>query len=344
MQANFINLSLLRKFFINLFILVIITTIFSNTIHRVHPSDSFQNVKYSNIEGTNYKMNISKYLASKDIYENYIDRECEITGSMEDRKKVRWVFKVSMYKVYNFLIDVDILLPYYFQIIFFSTLIFFSYVIIFKTFPINNEYKYLFLFFIAFVLQSPGGEFVFSIFEMFFLSLGLFASKSKNFLLFFITVFLATLNRESGILISLTWFIFNTDFKRFIYITGLTTLSFLLINYDIFSCLINLKFFVPLEYQHGQANFSALGKNINPLSSIKLILTNFIIPFSFCFYIYFITENKNKIILYILLIYLLIFLFALPANHMSSRLLLLPFLIGLIYFKSKNSTRTENIN
>ena len=76
------------------------------------------------------------------------------------------------------------MLPYYFQILLFSTLIFLSFIIVFKTFPIGNEYKYFFLFFIAFVFQHHLGEFKFSIFEMFFLSFALFASKTKNFLLF----------------------------------------------------------------------------------------------------------------------------------------------------------------
>ena len=68
---------------------------------------------------------------------------------------------------------------------------------------------------------------------MFFLSLALFASKTKNFMVFLISVLLATLNRESGILISFTWFIFNNDLKKFIYILGLTSITFILINFDI---------------------------------------------------------------------------------------------------------------
>ena len=213
-----------------------------------------------------------------------------------------------------------------------------TYFTIFKTLPIDNRYKYLFLFLIAFIFQNPIGEFQFSVLEMLFVSLALFASKTKKFLPFFIIILLATLNRESGIIISLTWFIFNSEIKKFIYIITATALSFIFINFDILSCLINPKFFVLAESEvdYAQFSFKEIGKSIGYFSSIKVILINFIIPFGFGFYIYFTTENKNKFILYILLTYLLVFLFALPAQHLSSRLILLPIIFTLIFFKSKN--------
>ncbi len=337
------NIIYLKKFFANLFILAIITTIFVNTVHKYYQNtflDEESNIsideKNTSLKNRNFKTSISKYISSEEAYEKYTDRNCEVTGSMEDRKKTRWVFKSLMYKIYEFLFNKNILLPYYFQILFFSALIFLTFFITFKTFPIKNEYKYLFLFFIAFVFQNRIGEFQFSIFEMFFLSLALFASKTKNFMVFLISVLLATLNRESGILISFTWFIFNYDLKKFIYILGLTSITFILINFDIISCLINPKFLIPIENQEGQFNFSEIGNSINYLSALKVLLVNFIIPFGFSFYVYFTTEKKNKIILYILLIYLITFLVAVPPEHISSRLILLPILISLIYFKSRN--------
>ncbi len=345
-RMSSINISLIKKIFVNLFIFIIITSIFINYVHKVYKND-----KTLNIESTiaseqnnykknkNFKTNISKFLASEEKYKIYLNRECEVTGSMDDRKKVRWVIEALMYKLYNFLLEINILLPYYFQILLFSTLIFLSFIIVFKTFPIGNEYKYFFLFFIAFVFQHHLGEFKFSIFEMFFLSFALFASKTKNFLLFLISILLATLNRESGILISLTWFIFNTDYKKFLYTVGITISSFVLLNFDIFACLLNPKFFVPLENQYGQFNFSEIGKSIGYLSAIKVIFINFIIPFGFSYYIYFTTKNKNKIISYMLLIYLLVFLFVLPAHHIAPRLILLPLIIGLIYFKTSNKVK-----
>ena len=45
-------------------------------------------------------------------------------------------------------------------------------------------------------------------------------------------------------------------------------------NFNIFDCLLNPKFFVPLEYQYGQFNFSEIGKSIGYLSAIKVIFIN----------------------------------------------------------------------
>ena len=154
---------------------------------------------------------------------------------------------------------------------------------------------------------------------------------------------LATLNRESGILISLTWFIFNSNIKKFIYINIITLSTFVFINLDISSCLINPNFFIPVDKQvdYAKFNFRDIGVSISLFSAIKVILVNFIIPFGFCFYIYFTTESKNKITLYVLLIYLFIFIFALPLDHLSSRLILLPFIYVLIYFKDKTLAKVK---
>ena len=344
-DRNIINKFPFKIFFINLFIFAIITTVFINFTHQTNKKFSqlnFENTNNNRQEvsksNKDFKINVSKKLASKENYQTYLDRDCKITGSAEDRKKVRWLFQTLTYKTYSSLININELFPYYFQILFFSLIIYLTYFTIFKTFPIDNKYKYLFLFFITFIFQNPIGEFHFSVLEMLFIALALLASKNKNFLFFFVIILLSTLNRESGIIISLTWFIFNSEIKKFIYTIGATALFFILINFDILSCLINPKFFVLAESEvdYAQFSFKEIGKSIGYLSSIKVLFINFIIPFGFCFYIYLTTDNKNNFILYILLIYLFVFLFALPAQHLSSRLILLPIIFTFIYFKSKN--------
>ena len=152
-------------------------------------------------------------------------------------------------------------------------------------------------------------------------------------------VILATLNRESGILISLTWLVFNKDLKQTIIASILPTIVLVALNYDILSCLLNPKFFLPLENEPGQFNFIDILNNKNYLSTVKVLMINFIIPFGYCFYIYFDTENKNKIIFYILILDLIVFLVALPLDHLAPRLILLPLLIALIYFKERNKVR-----
>ena len=327
----FIESDFLKKIFLNLSVFTIIVTIFINFTHNQIPSE----VKVAN-NNIGIKTTVSQDLASKETYEFFLNRDCEITGHMKDRHKVRWVFNTILFNVYDNLINFNNVLPYYFNILFFSSIIFLSYLIIFRTFEVKKEYKFLFLFFIAFVFQNVLSEYQYSIFEMLFLSLALYASKNKNFLQFLIWVILATLNRESGILISLTWLIFNKEIKQTIIAIGLSLFVLFSLNFDIFACLLNPKFFLPLENEPGQFNFSDIFSNKNYLSTVKVIMINFIIPFGFCFYFHFKTENKNKMIFYILILYLFMFLIALPLDHLAPRIILLPILMTLIYFYEKN--------
>ena len=79
---------------------------------------------------------------------------------------------------------------------------------------------------------------------------------------------LAVLNRESGFIILLTWFIFNKDIKQFLIFSTISSILFLAINYDLIKCLYDPKFFVPLEKQEGQVNLSDLS-NISLFSIIN---------------------------------------------------------------------------
>ena len=55
----------------------------------------------------NFKINISEHLSSKNTYKIFLERDCEINGSMEDRKKVRWVIQAAMLKVYEPLLNIN---------------------------------------------------------------------------------------------------------------------------------------------------------------------------------------------------------------------------------------------
>ena len=188
------------------------------------------------------------------------------------------------------------------------------------------------------MFQQYLGEYSFSIFEMFFLSLAIYSSKNKNYLLFLISCILASLNRESGFIILLTWLIFNNDYKKFFIFSLITLITFIAVNYDIFNCLINPKFFIPLESQQGQTNISDLG-NINLASLIKVISINFLFPFGLGMYFYLNSTNKNNIILFLYLIYFLVFLVATPFHHMAVKLILLPIIFTTIYYKDYNENK-----
>ena len=148
---------------------------------------------------------------------------------MHDRHKVRWVKNIVLDKIYKASLNLNKTLPYYVNIFIHSLLIFLSLIILNKAFVFNERYHLLFLVYVTFIFQQYLGEYSYSIFEMFFLTLAIYSSKNKNIYLFIISCLFAVLNRESGFLILLTWFIFNSDFKNFIIAIILTLSVFLLL-------------------------------------------------------------------------------------------------------------------
>ena len=343
-----------KKFFlqiiINFFILVVLVSSVHNNLKnkRVHNFKAIENTVitqdklYVKIQD-NFKLDVSKQLASTETYNKYFNRNCEISSSKEERKRVRWIIPFFSSKIYKELFEIKSTLPFYTHVVFFGFLLFAAYFVLFRTFPVEKEYKFLFLFIIAFIFQNRLGEFTFTIIELFLMSVALYASKYKKFQLFLLTIIIAQLNRESGVIISLTWLIFNKDLKKFILAIIIPILIFIIANYDIAKCLFNYKFFVPLENEMGQFNLSDIGQKTSILASIKIILLNLVIPFSVLFYYYFSLRRKNKIFLYIILTYLFVFLIAVTWSHLSIRMLLLPILISLIYFK-KEEKKTNSSN
>ena len=163
----------------------------------------------------------------------------------------------------------------------------------------------------------------------------MYASKNKKHLTFFAACLLAIFNRESGFVIIFSWLLFNNDeFKKLILFFIFSALVFISINFDILKCLFEPKFFVPLENQEGQVNLSELLDN-NLISTAKLIFINFILPFGLGIFYLAQTIKKNKILIILFSIYLLMFIFATPAHHISVRLIILPLIFTSIYFYSK---------
>ena len=187
---------------------------------------------------------------------------------MHNRHKVRWVKAYFLKNIYHIANNFNSKLPYYINIILHSLLIFFSLILIDKTFNLKKKYIILFLLYVTFVFQSYLGEYSYSIFEMFFVSAALFASKRKNLLLFTSITSIAVLNRESGFIILLIWLIFNQNYKEFFLCFFITLSIFIGLNYQTINCMINPKFFIPLEPQEGQINFSDF-KSMNILSILN---------------------------------------------------------------------------
>ena len=311
------------NYLLNVVILLFITFVFINFIHH----------RFINYDGDNFKfkMGISEELTSDKTYSKILDRNCEVTGSMDDRHKVRWLKSIVLKNIFQISSNLNKLLPYYVNILLHSFVLFFSFILIRKTFSTEKKYILLFLLYVTFVFQQHLGEYSYSIFEMFFLSLSLYSSKNKKNLLFLTSCILATLNRESGFIILLTWLIFNDEYKKFLGFLFLTLGIFLISNYQILECLINPKFFIPLEHQYGHVNITDF-KNINIFSLGKLIIINFLLPFGLGMYFYLNSKIKNKFLLLLFFVYFLLFIFATPAQHISVRLILIPLIFCAIYF------------
>ena len=329
-----------KSFFLSAIIFLFITVIFlnytHNSINSIHlEKTSFQEndhntfIKLSNDE---IKKKLSENFTNDESYKIITERECTITGDFHDRHKVRWLKALFLKKIFNITYDINEKFPYYLNIVLHSLLIFLSLYVLNKTFNLGPQYSLIFLLYVTFIFQQHLSEYSYSIFEMFFLSLSLYSSKNKKYFLFLLSCVLAVLNRESGFLIIFTWLIFNSkDYKKIVYFFLTSSLIFVLVNFDILKCLLEPKFFVPLEKQQGQVNISDIPK-INIISLGKLFFTNFFLPFGLAFYYLIISKTKNKILLSLLLIYLLIFIFATPLHHISVRLILLPLILTAIYF------------
>ncbi len=323
-MMSFLSGLKLKNLTFNTIIFFFVTIVFVNQIHL--------HLDYSYVEGSSAKIKYSEKLVSDDTYKS-LNRECEITGQFSDRHKVRWVKSLFLQKIFLASEKISSILPYYINIFLHSFVIFLTLILLNKTFSFNHKYTLLFLLYVTFLFQGYLSEYSYSIFEMFFLSLCLFASKNKKIVLFTVSGILAVLNRESGFITLLSWLIFNKEFKRLMIIYIVTGIIFLLLNFDIIKCLIDPTFFIPLENQSGQTDIHDIFK-INMISLIKILILNFLFPFGLAFYYLIKTDKVDKVLLTMLLIYLLVFLIATPLHHVAIRLLILPLVFTSIYFFS----------
>tara|TARA_B100000242_G_C43041436_1_gene485871 strand:+ start:1219 stop:2220 length:1002 start_codon:yes stop_codon:yes gene_type:complete len=320
-----------EKNFLFLISFFLIIFIFINYIHNTGEKFNVNNEGslklFDNLE---FKNNINEKLVAEESYEAILNKDCQVTGSMHDRHKVRWVKSFFLKNIFQFSNKLNSNSPYYLNILIHSFIIFLTLIFLNKAFNLNISHIFLFLLYICFVFQQSLGEYSYSIFEMFFLTVSLLASKKKNITLFILATSLAVLNRESGFIILFTWLIFNKNFKQFLLIFLIVFLIFIFLNLKTINCIIDPKFFIPLEYQEGQVNLSDI-KSLSSFSFLKLLLINFLIPFGLIAYNFYKFKIKNTYFGLIVLIYLVTFIIATPLHHIAVRLILLP-LIFLSFF------------
>ena len=325
------NLLLILSFFFIIFV-------FINFIHNSSSKYKLiENNIFSKLNNIEFKDNFNKTLTSNESYDSIINGDCEITGDMHNRHKVRWVKSYFLKNIFQISNNLNTNLPYYVNILLHSFLIFATLFFLDKTFNLKKKYIIFFLLYITFIFQGYLGEYSYSIFEMFFFSVALFASKRKNLFLFCLVSSLAVLNRESGFILLVIWLIFNDNYKQFLLSLILTLLVFLSLNFNTINCMINPKFFIPLERQEGQINFSDL-KSINIFSLTKLFMINFIIPFGIIFYNFLKNKIKNNFFVLVTFVYFFTFLIATPIHHAAVRLVILPLIILSFYLGKKNTT------
>ena len=324
----------------NTTILFFITLVFLSFFQQGNTSYEGTNIKlegkeiFFQLDNKLLKEKVSTGLSSKETYSAILDRKCEITNQREDRHKVRWVKNLLMFKVYSTASEINKTLPYYLAILIHSIIVFLTFITLNKTFNLPKKYTLFFLLFYTFIFQQTLGEYSYSIFETFFFSLALFASKNKNFYLYILSCCFAVLNRESGFLFLICWLIFNKNYFKFLFASIITLFVFVIINFDIFSCLLEPKFFVPIINEKGQIGYQdLLNFDITGIvSSFKLMIISFVLPFGCGFYFLINTKSKNLFIIFMYIVYLIIFLIATPLHHISIRLILLPLIFTTIYY------------
>ena len=328
MIIKIINNILSSQKFINLIIFSFILSLFINLMHTVYDENNINlNSQNSN---HSFKERVSIKLSSEESYSQILNGNCEVTGDMHDRHKVRWVKALFLKHVFKISHSINPSLPYYVNILLHSFLIFLSLVFLNKAFKLEKIFTLFFLLYITFVFQQYLGEYSYSIFEMLFVSIALYASKNKNILLLSLVSILAVLNRESGFLIPLIWLIFNSDYKKLIICFGLVFTTFFALNFNLIECLFNPKFFIPLEHQEGQVNISDF-KYSNFFSVGKLLIINFIFPFGIIILNYIKSNIKNNFFVIIVSLYFLMFLFATPIHHVAVRMIILPLIFTSFY-------------
>ena len=341
---------IVNKKLINFFLLMIFTfgLFFSSAriiTHNNFPvqSESSQNF-YQHYLDLKNSQHVQEEMINDDfLCENLISKDLSNTSKGYYRHSLRWVFdklRINylettqkfagnnfMSFAFSFMIFVLITLTFFFSLLPLNKNIF--------LFIQNNKVNYLmllilFFFIISFYSFKNVSELRYSFFEMFFISASIYFALIKKRVLFLITVILATLNRESGILISSIWFIFNGlrlsdrklsfDLKEIFYgllFVFICITILISINIQLFSCGIAL------------SNTSLASKSVfsgNIFKSINIIFSNFIIII--LLFIFYFKRSYDQIKLILLaFLYLIVFIIFTPADHHILRILFAPILV-----------------
>jgi hypothetical protein len=288
----------------------------------------------------------------------YLDRRCVATGSLEERKRVRWVaFKAEQilytqsFKLGGYYMEKAAFLALHVALFALTALFAIKSSVALigtQTTALSKREVTDWCYGLAapifgalslYVFNGHSAEFTFSTIEAFCISAGLYLALKRNVLLFTLVLIAAVLNRESGFIILLVWFAFD-GFRRLALPLIASSSVFLLVNLDISACVMKPGFFLSLSHQKGQLTMGDAFDR--PVSVVSSMLLNFVF-----FALVAIAIRKavlplvdeglksivNKLV-GLLWLYLIVFLVATPLHHMSVKYLLVPFLtvLATLYF------------
>ena len=261
-----------------------------------------------------------------DLSQALINRDCKLSGSLSDRHRLRWVVQLATLKYLQFLTGLSTT-PTKLPALGFSFLIasylFITFItltrIIDRTKP---ESLYLLALIYSFgMYYTLGGlvsEISYSTAEVMFISCGLYFSLRKMTLPMLILVLIAPLNRESGLIISGFWMLFNGIRNPIFILLPLASLgSWLLANLDMINCFTHSEF---LFGSGSRQDFVGLN-----LQTVNAILRNYGI-FVVSLIVFWAKDSMfQKKLLVLVSIYAMTFVVATPLDEISIRLLIVPF-------------------
>ena len=350
---------IVNKNLINFFLLIFFTLGVFFASSRIITHNTFPTYKKSHENIYQHYLNLKenqavqkKMINSDDLCKNLSSKNITDTNIGYYRHSLRWVMdksRIFYLEVAEKIGGKELLsFSFTFMIFLLITATFFLCLITINKklfyFVTNNKNNYLillaiFFFIISFYSFKTVSELRYSFFEMFFISASIYLTYIKRKLLFLITVILATLNRESGIIISSMWFIFNginlknkrlvLDNKEIIYgiFSVLTCLTILIsLNFKLFSCGLGLS-------NMSLASQSALSGSI--FRSMNIVFSNFILIILLFIFFYKNIDEQYKFLI-LAALYLLIFIVFTPADHDVLRILFAPIIMIYSNFYLKN--------
>ena len=284
--------------------------------------------------------------------EFFYKRTCDGVYSLEERKKLRWVFKKVQDTIYiesyNNFGPRAVGAAYMMLHAFFITIAF-AFIRLSIKYVINNNSSkkqsddlmlLLFVSLLLFIFNGHVSEFTFSIIEASFVSAALYFAITNRIILFALITSLSVLNRESGFILIALWILFNKKTNSDILYLLFPFILFIYINNDVLSCMIDPYFYIGSpEYQ--------INKTISTFGDLVSIVMDAIISHGIFFVLmsYMFLEAKKidiyfdviKKMYFSYILYLCIFLVFTPIQHISIKYIIVPIIvITFVVFRAKH--------